>query len=132
MVDSKSQETVNTYSLRMQIDIIALDVLKKLGCPFDERDGSRAVTAEEDVQQTSPADHSCDVLVGGTLGKVCDENSTLIVRGYSFMATTPCIVSRSWFGSVLNSGPNTSVSVCTMQWSGPDQVDTVTDSLGII
>jgi hypothetical protein len=116
----------------MQIDVIALDVLKKVGCPFDERDGSRAVTAEEDVQQTSPADHSCDVLVGGTLGKVCNENGTLIVRGYSFMAAKTCTVSRSWFGSVLNNGPNTSVSVCAMQWSGPDQVDTVTDSLGVI
>ena len=116
----------------MQIDVITLDVLKKFGCPFDERDGSRAVIAEKDVQQTSPADHSCDVFVGGTLSKVCNENSPLIVHGDSFVAVKNCTVSRSWFGGVLNSRPNTSISVCAMQWSGPDQVDTVTDSLGVI
>jgi hypothetical protein len=116
----------------MQIDIIALDVLKELGCPFDERDCSRAVTAEEDVQQTSSADHSCDVLVGGTLGEICNENSTLIVRGYPFTTVETYTVSRSWFGSVVNNRPNTNVSVCAMQWSGSNQVDTVTDSLGVI
>ena len=72
-----------TYPLHMQVDIVALCISQKIRGPFNERDGSRSIVAEEDVEESSTTDNSGQVFMCGTLREVGDQYSSLIMEWYT-------------------------------------------------
>ena len=70
----------STYPFRMQVDVFALRVRKKVCRTFYKGNGSGAIIAEEDVEQSSTTDNAGQILVGCPLRQVGDEDGTLVVN----------------------------------------------------
>ncbi|MBE7180351.1 MAG: hypothetical protein INR71_03920 [Terriglobus roseus] len=76
-----ARSVTKAHPLAVQVHVVALGVGQEVGGALGERDDRRPVAAEVEVQHAAAAQDGEEVLVGGAVGQVRDEDGALVLSG---------------------------------------------------